>query len=87
MSAQNDVFEVVLDNDRLSIDMGEESGSLIVVKDEAREELMLSSPVSGVRDYVFCPQTERWVGKEDAEDMEGMITRDLLRLCGGSPSF
>eukprot|EP00617_Octactis_speculum_P018942 CAMPEP_0185757994 /NCGR_PEP_ID=MMETSP1174-20130828/16527_1 /TAXON_ID=35687 /ORGANISM="Dictyocha speculum, Strain CCMP1381" /LENGTH=39 /DNA_ID= /DNA_START= /DNA_END= /DNA_ORIENTATION= len=29
----------------------------------------------------------RWVAEGDGHDLEGIITRDLLRVCAGCPDF
>jgi hypothetical protein len=45
MKAHNQVFEIIFENDTLTIDMGEENGSLVVIPDEKCEELTMNSPV------------------------------------------
>jgi frataxin-like iron-binding protein CyaY len=45
MEAHNAVFDINLESDRLTIEMGEENGNLVIIPDEANEELMMSSPV------------------------------------------
>ena len=53
----------------------------------AKEQLQLYSTISGLLHYEFCAATETWVNAEDGHDMEGLLTRDLLRLCVGCPEF
>ena len=67
------------ENDRLTVDLDPEHGQFIFLIDDANKKLMMSSPVSGVRDYEWNSPTERWIGDTDYEDFEGMLTRDLLR--------
>ena len=53
--------------DRLQIDLAPELGSFTIMIDEQDEKIMMSSPVSGVRDYVWNSHTGAWVGIDDYE--------------------
>ena len=53
----------------------------------AKEQLQLYSTISGLQHYEFSAATGTWINTEDGHDMEGLLTRDLLRLCVGCPNF
>lgn len=37
--------------------------------------------------YRFDHAQGRWLSSEDGHDLEGIVTRDLLRQCAGCPDF
>lgn len=53
----------------------------------AKQQLHLTSPISGLRKYAWNAKTQRWEDESDAHDIEGLLTRDLMRLCIGVPLF
>jgi hypothetical protein len=55
--------------------------------DDVKENLVLSSPQSGIIPYYFCPETFEWLSVRDNHDLRGMVTRDWLRLHSGCPQF
>ncbi|DAZ96647.1 TPA: hypothetical protein N0F65_005826 [Lagenidium giganteum] len=77
---------------------------------DAKQQIHLTSPISGLRMYEWNARTRRWedevfyaiefgdvrlqwtdhdgaVDQTDAHDIEGLLTRDLMRLCSGVPAF
>ncbi|GLE05750.1 hypothetical protein PINS_up014798 [Pythium insidiosum] len=52
-----------------------------------KQQLHLQSPISGLRKYEWNAKTKRWEDETDAHDLEGLLTRDLMRLCTGIPAF
>jgi frataxin-like iron-binding protein CyaY len=55
--------------------------------DILKENLVLSSPQSGVIFYYFSPETQQWLSVKDDHDLRGLVTRDWLRSHGGCPLF
>jgi hypothetical protein len=55
--------------------------------DDVKENILLSSPQSGIIPYYFCPVTFQWLSVRDNHDLRGMVTRDWLRLHSGCPQF
>lgn len=55
--------------------------------DDVKENLVLSSPQSGIIPYYFCPDTFQWLSVRDNHDLRGLLTRDWLRLHSGCPQF
>ncbi|KAJ0395389.1 hypothetical protein P43SY_002965 [Pythium insidiosum] len=53
----------------------------------SKQQLHLQSPISGLRKYEWNAKTQRWEDETDAHDIEGLLTRDLMRLCSGIPAF
>lgn len=53
----------------------------------AKQQIQFTSPVSGLRTYEWNPMTKRWEDETDAHDIEGLLTRDLMRFCAGIPLF
>jgi hypothetical protein len=51
------------------------------------QQLQIYSTESGLFEYELCEQTQKWISVKHGTDMEGMLTRDLLRVCVGCPSF
>ncbi|CAK4485781.1 unnamed protein product [Aphanomyces euteiches] len=52
-----------------------------------RQKVELVSPISGTRSYAFNSKTLRWEDDTDGHDLEGLLTRDFMRLCNGVPGF
>ncbi|TYZ67756.1 hypothetical protein PybrP1_013000 [[Pythium] brassicae (nom. inval.)] len=52
-----------------------------------KQQLHFTSPVSGLRAYEWNARTRRWEDENDSHDIEGLLTRDLMRICNGVPSF
>lgn len=91
MKSCNDVFGVTRstndEGDQLSIRLKGSDGTFTLQIDGRNYTMNLSSPVSGVYTYVLCSRTNEWLGMDDAHIMEGMLTRDLIRICNGVPKF
>mmetsp|Transcript_37531 Transcript_37531/g.82191 ORF Transcript_37531/g.82191 Transcript_37531/m.82191 type:complete len:223 (+) Transcript_37531:81-749(+) len=91
MKSCNDVFDVTRstndEGDQLSIRLKGSDGTFTLQIDGRNCTMNLSSPVSGVYTYVLCSRTNAWLGMDDAHIMEGMLTRDLIRICNGVPKF
>ncbi|TMW67175.1 hypothetical protein Poli38472_012291 [Pythium oligandrum] len=71
--------------DVVLIKAGEKEFELKVIS--AKQQLHLTSPISGLRKYEWNQKTQRWEDESDAHDLEGLLTRDLMRLCSGVPAF
>uniref|UniRef100_K3XBZ4 Uncharacterized protein n=1 Tax=Globisporangium ultimum (strain ATCC 200006 / CBS 805.95 / DAOM BR144) TaxID=431595 RepID=K3XBZ4_GLOUD len=52
-----------------------------------KQQLHFTSPISGLRAYEWNARTQRWEDENDSHDIEGLLTRDLMRICSGIPSF
>ncbi|GAB9465648.1 hypothetical protein Gpo141_00003048 [Globisporangium polare] len=52
-----------------------------------KQQLHFTSPISGLRAYEWNARTQRWEDENDSHDIEGLLTRDLMRVCTGIPSF
>ena len=53
----------------------------------AVEQLQLYSTISGVLDYEYSDVKGKWINADDGHDLEGLLMRDLLRICVGCPAF
>ncbi|KAG7380998.1 hypothetical protein PHYPSEUDO_006551 [Phytophthora pseudosyringae] len=53
----------------------------------SKQQIEFSSPVSGLRTYQWNAMTKRWEDEVDSHDIEGLLTRDLMRFCAGIPLF
>ncbi|KAL4102153.1 hypothetical protein PRIC1_005901 [Phytophthora ramorum] len=53
----------------------------------SKQQIEFSSPVSGLRTYQWNAMTKRWEDEADSHDIEGLLTRDLMRFCAGIPLF
>ncbi|RLN90198.1 hypothetical protein BBJ28_00001865 [Nothophytophthora sp. Chile5] len=58
----------------------------------SKQQLHFTSPVSGLRMYEWNARTKRWEDEvrptaTDSHDIEGLLTRDLMRFCAGIPLF
>ncbi|KAG7397424.1 hypothetical protein PHYBOEH_000778 [Phytophthora boehmeriae] len=53
----------------------------------AKQQLQFTSPISGLRTYEWNAVTKRWEDETDSHDIEGLLTRDLMRFCAGIPLF
>ena len=51
------------------------------------QEIVYLSPESGGNCYMWFPQRVRWLCVEDGHDLEGILTRDLLRWVYGVPDL
>ncbi|OQR87470.1 hypothetical protein ACHHYP_08818 [Achlya hypogyna] len=51
------------------------------------QKVEFTSPISGLRTYVYNSKTSRWEDETDHHDVEGLLTRDLMRTCTGIPTF
>mmetsp|Transcript_20094 Transcript_20094/g.35718 ORF Transcript_20094/g.35718 Transcript_20094/m.35718 type:complete len:198 (+) Transcript_20094:41-634(+) len=58
-----------------------------ISSEDSPGEIAMVSPVSGVNSYAFSETRGRWIALDDGHDMEGILTRDLLRCAAGVPSF
>ena len=98
LGAQNPGMSVVLSappGTRLEVNFeGEESQGLgggnaqfVVVALPEEEELQVYTSISGLWEYQLCSTTRRWVSVKHGTDMDGMLTRDMLRVCVGCPEF
>ncbi|KAG6610567.1 mitochondrial matrix protein frataxin [Phytophthora cinnamomi] len=52
-----------------------------------KQQIEFTSPVSGLRTYQWNAMTKRWEDETDSHDIEGLLTRDLMRFCAGIPLF
>ncbi|KAG1694550.1 hypothetical protein DVH05_021056 [Phytophthora capsici] len=53
----------------------------------SKQQIEFSSPISGLRTYQWNVMTKRWEDETDSHDIEGLLTRDLMRFCAGIPLF
>ncbi|EEY60176.1 uncharacterized protein PITG_12500 [Phytophthora infestans T30-4] len=53
----------------------------------SKQQIEFSSPVSGLRTYQWNAMAKRWEDETDSHDIEGLLTRDLMRFCAGIPLF
>ncbi|KAF0698615.1 Aste57867_10772 [Aphanomyces stellatus] len=83
----NEVFRVTRASnpDSLTIALAAHEFTLQVLG--KRQKIELVSPISGSRTYIYNTKTTRWEDETDAHDIEGLLTRDLMRLCSGVPGF
>ncbi|EQC37774.1 hypothetical protein SDRG_04801 [Saprolegnia diclina VS20] len=51
------------------------------------QKIEFTSPISGLRTYIYNGKTQRWEDETDRHDVEGLLTRDLMRTCTGIPTF
>ena len=70
----------------VTLDAGEK-GFYIFSVDWAGEMLTVQTPISGVRQYAYEPESDTWLNSIDGHDMRGLVTRDLLRHSRGCPKF
>jgi hypothetical protein len=88
LRAMNAEFETEITSEEASVSLGREVGCVRLVLDQEREEIDFTGPISGTQSYRYDRSTCRWVGTRDGHDLEGLITRDLLRVsAGGIPLF
>ena len=86
MMELNEEFKLNTTDDELILDVGPR-GQVVLSVDTKQECLCLSTPISGVFEYLYDVETGQWLGSVDRHDMRGMITRDLLRHFRGMPNF
>lgn len=86
MMELNKEFVLNKNDDELVLDVGVR-GKVILSVDMKKECLFLSSPTSGIFEYLYDPETQQWLGSVDRHDIRGMITRDLIRHFRGMPNF
>eukprot|EP00937_MAST-01D_sp_MAST-1D-sp2_P007646 g7646.t1 len=67
------------------VDIACEDLRLELVAKVEKQQIQVFSTVSGVLDYKIAGG--KWVGVADGHDMEGLLMRDLLRVCVGCPTF
>ncbi|CAI5710538.1 unnamed protein product [Peronospora destructor] len=53
----------------------------------SKQQIELLSPASCLRTYHWNAMTKRWEDVADSHDIEGLLTRDLMRFCAGIPLF
>ncbi|OWY93824.1 hypothetical protein PHMEG_00036631 [Phytophthora megakarya] len=53
----------------------------------SKQQIEFSSPVSGLHTYQWNAMAKRWEDEADSHDIEGLLTRDLMRFCAGIPLF
>ncbi|KAG5188391.1 hypothetical protein JKP88DRAFT_304888 [Tribonema minus] len=87
MKEDNAIFEVIHADGKVSIDLGPKIGTYQIRFVHDLRVLQLSSPRSGGFMYVYDEKTRKWLGREDAHDFEGMLTRDLIQQANGYPDF
>ena len=86
MRDQNDVFSVELTDSSLVLDVGT-SGMFSIFAADGEEELVMTTPLGSVHKYRWEPENEFWRDTADAHNMIELLTRDLLEVCGGYPTF
>ncbi|CAI5725242.1 unnamed protein product [Hyaloperonospora brassicae] len=59
----------------------------VVQVQSSEQQIEFVSPVSGLRTYRWNAVTKRWEDETDSHDIEGLLTRDLMRFCAGIPLF
>lgn len=82
----NDKFQLQRDgNDELVIHTN--SKEFVIEVLSSKQQIEFSSPVSGLRTYQWNAMAKRWEDETDSHDIEGLLTRDLMRFCAGIPLF
>lgn len=71
----------------LLLDLGPVIGQYTVQVDLEQGIVVLQSPISGQMAYVLSRSNNKWVGKDDGHDLEGMLVRDLIKQCNGLPNL
>ncbi len=86
MVASNRNFVLSHSPEELRLDVGVR-GIFIFTINHEMNCITLSSPVSGIFEYSYDPESGQWLNCRDHHDMRGLVTRDLLRYFEGCPSF
>lgn len=82
----NEEFQVKRDaNDEILIRTNSKEFGVKVLP--LKQQIVFSSPVSGLHTYQWNASTKRWEDEADSHDIEGLLTRDLMRNCAGMPLF
>lgn len=80
-------MDIISSPDSLTVDFGKTQGQYTLKVDRENQRLNLLSPVSGIIQYYFEPESAQWLSSTDNHDIRGLITRDMLRHCRGCPKF
>uniref|UniRef100_A0AAV1UMF6 Uncharacterized protein n=1 Tax=Peronospora matthiolae TaxID=2874970 RepID=A0AAV1UMF6_9STRA len=59
----------------------------VIQVQSSEQQIEFVSPVSGLLTYRWNAMTKRWEDETDSHDIEGLLTRDLMRFCAGIPLF
>ncbi|CEG38451.1 mitochondrial matrix protein frataxin [Plasmopara halstedii] len=81
----NDEFQLKRDDGEIYIRTN--AREFVVKVLHSKQQIEFSSPVSGLRSYQWNVLTKRWEDEADSHDIEGLLTRDLMRFCVGIPRF
>lgn len=55
--------------------------------DEEQRTVVMQSPISGEKTYHYNRLSKRWEDTTDGHDIQGLLTRDFMRLSTGVPQF
>ena len=88
LHAHNPTADVVFVPGRaLTIELREQRAKFAFSVLEESQTIEFFSPNSGGRSYAWNPERRRWLSVADGHDMEGLVTRDLMRFLYGVPVF
>ncbi|EGZ11936.1 hypothetical protein PHYSODRAFT_286902 [Phytophthora sojae] len=82
----NEEFQLERDNNAELVIRSNDKEFVIKVL-SPKQQIEFTSPVSGLRTYQWNGMTKRWEDETDSHDIEGLLTRDLMRFCAGIPLF
>ncbi|OQR95946.1 hypothetical protein THRCLA_22043 [Thraustotheca clavata] len=83
----NQVFRVERTKTPAKLTIQTETHSFELVVLTKVQKIEFTSPISGTRLYVYNSKSLRWEDEVDSHDVEGLFTRDLMRMCSGLPQF
>jgi hypothetical protein len=88
LHAQNPTADVVfVPGKALTIELREQRAKFAFSVLEDTQTIEFFSPNSGSRSYAWNPERRRWLSVVDGHDMEGLVTRDMMRFIYGVPDF
>jgi hypothetical protein len=88
LHAQNPTADVVfVPGKALTIELREQRAKFAFSVLEDTQTIEFFSPNSGCRSYAWNTERRRWLSVTDGHDMEGLVTRDMMRFIYGVPEF
>ena len=87
MQAWNDIFRINQTSNDFELQLQPDLGTFTLHFDDELCMIEMTSPRSGSFTYVYCTETNRWRGKDDGHDLNGMLVRDLIQLSNGVPDL
>ncbi len=86
MKASNDHFVITRDDDKMFIDVGENGTFILIVRSDD-QEISVQSPVNGGHAYTFDAERDWWVDVNDDHNLLELLSRDLMYVAKGYPTF